>query len=601
MEQRRVSNWPRWKASSISTPVPPMPSALAALVVGFACWTLLCHLSVAAGFSFATTARVGWLCLLLGGGTFVGWRWRTWETTEERGDVAFLIAIGVIGAIITLVSHRPDADDTFYLSLAAHALAHPNEAVLSQDTLYGESGIPLLLAVYKISSFELLSAAISFALPIDVRTVYYLVIPTAFAVFLPFCWAIILRILAPDAVRLCVTALFLIFLVAGEAHWSAGNFGYVRMFQGKAVLVSLLMPLIYSQAWRFSSSGSSADWLLLASICVAAVGSSVTALFLVPPALGLALLSCWSPNRTVRSAAALAIALYPVCLAVFVREQTTTAIRGWLVQAPDYLMLLKNFFGAHQIYVLLPLAFLAWLGVRTPDRRRWILVLLIGYVAGPANPAFADFISAHITSAPLYWRVFWILPWPILTVLGLIGVARLIATYAVPAAWRGLAFASVLAGFAIVLLPFHVFRTANGVKIGSPNWKVAQPGFSVAEGVVAQVPPGVAVVAPEDVAIWIPTMVRRPAVLLTRELYGEMLLPFRDDVAERVLLHNTLSGKRSLNEASLNAIDRFVSERNLGAIVVADLARAALGLPLSERGFVERAKLANYSLFVLAR
>jgi len=50
---------------------------------------------------------------------------------------------------------------------------------------------------------------------------------------------------------LALIILVVLLVILGETHHSYGNFAFVRMHQGKAVLVTLMVPLIFFYAWSF--------------------------------------------------------------------------------------------------------------------------------------------------------------------------------------------------------------------------------------------------------------------------------------------------------------------------------------------------------------
>jgi hypothetical protein len=576
----------------------PIHDVLTGLVLSFALWTLVCHISVFTNLSFRTAAPFFFPCLALASTiTFLHARNRLHD--EQRpNNLVLILVLGGAGAAVTLIAHRPNIDDSFYLSIAAHAVSHPQESLLSHDTLYGEPDLPLLLAVYKVQSYELLSAAIAWSFSLDPATAYYLIVPVAFAIALPFGWSAILQALAPNALRPGFVMLFLLMILAGEGNWSAGNFAYVRMFQGKAVLVSLFVPLVYAQAWRYSQTRASWDWMVLAAVVVGAIGCSSTALFIVPCALALALAACWIPGCSIQRLSGLSLALYPVALALALRQQTVSALNQWLVAPADVTSLLVEFFGPHQIYVLLPLAWLSWLSVKSPDRRRRLVVLAVLYVAGPANPALSSLIAEHITSAPLYWRILWIVPWPVFSALGIVGILTWTrqswphASAPTLFAWSCLLFLATLA------LPNSVIRSGNGVRLGVPDWKVDWDGYTSALELVSLASGSSAVAAPEEISAWIPTMVNRPPVIMVREMYSAMLEPFRSDVNERVVLQQAISGRHPADELVRHAVDRLKRERHLDVIATTSAVRNSMGPLLNELGFTKELKIGDYSVFV---
>ena len=58
----------------------------------------------------------------------------------------------------------------------------------------------------------------------------------------------------------------LVLVAAGETHRWYGNFSFVRMWQGKAIFLSVFMPLVYAYALRFAVRPNLRDWTMLARL-----------------------------------------------------------------------------------------------------------------------------------------------------------------------------------------------------------------------------------------------------------------------------------------------------------------------------------------------
>ena len=69
----------------------------------------------------------------------------------------WLLAATVV--VVTLISHRPDTDDAFYVDVAVATADIPQLALLSVDTMHGIPDLPLHLPVYRVDSYELMNGA----------------------------------------------------------------------------------------------------------------------------------------------------------------------------------------------------------------------------------------------------------------------------------------------------------------------------------------------------------------------------------------------------------------------------------------------------------
>jgi hypothetical protein len=175
-----------------------------------------------------------------------------------------IAAVCLFAVVLTLLANRSDLDDAFYVAVAAFAHAHPKAPLLASDPMFGQDNFPLIFPSYQFSSFELLGAAIAWLLNIPAMNVIYCflaplaTLATVVSIF--FCSK---QIYARHWLATGIIAIALLLLL-GEGHRSFGNFAFVRIFQGKAIFLSAIVPLIYGLSFRYQSAqGTSRDLLLL--------------------------------------------------------------------------------------------------------------------------------------------------------------------------------------------------------------------------------------------------------------------------------------------------------------------------------------------------
>lgn len=231
-----------------------------------------------------------------------------------------LWALALLCVGLTLWAHRADFDDAFYVNLAVHAADAPGAALLTHDTMHGIEGLPLAVSVYRLQSFELLAGALAWLTPWTALEVMHVIFPLGFSLMIPFGLAALLRRLLPRSWFLAVLfGLFFLF-VAGDPHRSFGNFSFMRLQQGKSVLLSLMLPLTCAYALDFGRRPSPRSFGMLALVQVAAVGSSVSALWLAPSCAMLALLAClpWSLSGLRRMLIGLLSCAYPLGVGLWI-------------------------------------------------------------------------------------------------------------------------------------------------------------------------------------------------------------------------------------------------------------------------------------------
>src|SRR5947207_4816259 len=286
-----------------------------------------------------------------------------------------LLFLVITAPIITYVAHRPDVDDAVYVGTAADAVAHPELAVLSHDALYGDQKFPLMLPSYAVESYELLIALIARLLGGPPILWAHAVVPTILAALVPIAWFRLMQILAPRG-YVVATVLALLLLSLPAEFRGFGNFAFVRLFQGKALFVSIAIPLLFCFAWEFIETGRKRMWILSLACAIASVGLTASAIFVVPLALGLACLSCWRRGVTKRVMLAFLPAFYPLICGLAV-SHGFKALEAVFAQLPARAPIaVAMVLGTHNQYCFL-LVFLAAPFLERSAIRRWTVTVLV--------------------------------------------------------------------------------------------------------------------------------------------------------------------------------------------------------------------------------
>lgn len=513
-----------------------------------------------------------------------------------------ILASCLFAAALTLFSNRSDLDDAFYVAVAAFAHAHPHTALLATDPMFGQDNFPLIFPSYQFSSYELLGAAIAWLMNIPAMDVIYrLLAPlaamaTAASIF--FCTK---QMYARRWIATGIVAIVLL-LVLGECHRSFGNFGFVRIFQGKAIFLSAMVPLIYGLSFRYQSPvGTSRDLLLLTYVQLASIGLSNFAPLAAPMA-GLTAALAAHPidsrlrlERFLKLASTCAIALpYLAWIAWRSHDAAILASDGQESAAAAWL----EVFGPTQQFLIASILLLGPL--LTSDRTlRWRLAVpCILLLAVLLNPWLAGLISRYVTTPPVYWRVTWIFP---LTVFLAIGIA--ITTERVWQAKRGreLPFAIVtaigIAALGIVSLRGNIARPANHVQWSFAARKVDAHDMAVAEQAMRATASG-RLLAPDNIAGLVPMHEKHPDLVNVRSFYIDMLRDAMppDEYRDRQLLASWING--SAPPPSL--IVKALTDLDVTTVVTPTESATAAGTtnPLAAARFVPSTALHGYTIWL---
>ena len=267
-----------------------LPIALAAV------WTLAYQLVLIARWP-AQTIPWCFLAIALAGSFLLARLWRKTDATPGRGyrfhpSQALLFILAAACAITVLFIRRPNQDDIVYFHRALAQLS-----ALGRPIFLGQTSVDMKAAafspVHVATSHEMLMALLGHYLRLD-PLYFYQVIGHVFTAFsIPF-------VLYWCARRFCLNrwsaafgallgVLFLLVDSAGPAGF--GNTAFGRMWQGKAIVWILFLPIGLSLSYRYLCRANYSDLLWLTLLAVAGVGLSNTALYLVPAVIGCSCLS----------------------------------------------------------------------------------------------------------------------------------------------------------------------------------------------------------------------------------------------------------------------------------------------------------------------
>ena len=453
---------------------------------------------------------------------------KTWQATgnpaepkqvaARRRDLILLALIALLAAAVPFFFHRPDIDDSFYLALANQAITHPEIPILRHDALLDLPQIPIMLGIYQLHSFELFQGLVAWLCRCDPIGAAHLILPPVWAALSVLAGAAFFRMLLPRNWLAATVVAFVLTFALGGDHHSVANFSFLRLQQGKAVLLSLQVPLLFVFGWRFTRSGRLADWLLLLAGQIGAVGLSSTGIVVVPAAAAIALASGTAglPWRVLvrRLGTGLLTLAYPVTCAALV----VTAARGKIDHFPAAADLtlpqsIAAVLDQPGQYLLLWGLLMAWIALPSIAARRAVLVAALLYFVSALNPLFWRFVVPFTT--PASWRMLWFMP---VLLIAACGVTALVVR--LPRA-RGVAIAVLCGGALALSFHFNTFllRPSNYVSCGAARLDADQPEFDLAARIVVTADPRETVLAPETLSSWICTIPRHPPLVYVRESY----------------------------------------------------------------------------------
>lgn len=222
----------------------------------------------------------------------LGIRLRSWYRTPTRltdpGEafsiIAGLFALGLVLGVISTMLNRPDTDDISYFHRALVQLGNLDKPLIVTDTLYRSTCLPGMPSVQLISSYEMLVAFAAHLLGADPLWLYHNG-PAAMTAFLiPIVYYLVFREFGLSSRKslLAVVGTIIFLFLDGNLHRTYGNFAFVRLWQGKAIFLTLLLPYILRCCYRFFRRPSRENWALTLMTGICAVGLTSSGFFLVP-------------------------------------------------------------------------------------------------------------------------------------------------------------------------------------------------------------------------------------------------------------------------------------------------------------------------------
>jgi hypothetical protein len=366
-----------------------------------------------------------------------------------------LILVQVVGVV---TYGRPDWDDCFYLGAA---LDYQQGEILNDQEPTHREGFPIQ-AVYLLMSWELWGAILGRIAGIGPLVLFHSLLPP---ILVLACYAayraLLLELLPRRWVPLALIGLCGFHLWGISNLGNASNHFLIRIWQGKAVLLHWGLPLTTLAVIRFARQPGWRWWLTLFAGLVIDLGLSSSAIY-----LSVCLLSCLVPlllptapaGRRIAFVAGSILALAPpVGVGLLVRdairgdaayqpEATRGAVQTWFFEWDRYA---GN--GSAEVVWLVTLPLLT---ILLPTwRSRALLVglpaiLLVTY----GNPFLQAIVSARLTGAVTYYRLFWLYPVGLGLAVLLALAARLVGKLLAPALGFGegwLPLAACAAGLSI--------------------------------------------------------------------------------------------------------------------------------------------------------
>ena len=340
--------------------------------------------------------------------------------------VAILLIIWHISMVILHVG--PNVDDNFYVSESVTILSR--NRLMNVLPACGIEG-SVFPATYILVSWETFLAAISKLFLVSPAVLCHSILP---AFLLPLHY--MAYYLAAREISRRKTALFLLFVLllnfaCGPSTYNQGAFLTLRIWQGKAVLVNILLPLLLYEFLRITKAKkvSIRNIFCLFSLLLVSQAATTVGTYLAPVLYAIYALTFLIINRKGKEFFKLfipAVGITPFVLWklwILLSAGTLGDLsEGTGVYDRSFRELLMRYFGFSLVIIFFVIAIII-LAVRIrkgPQKplRFFFLIASLLMIILLINPLVMPFAERFITGSGVYWRVFWLLQINFVTAIG---------------------------------------------------------------------------------------------------------------------------------------------------------------------------------------
>jgi len=441
-------------------------------------------------------------------------------TAEPSSPWGALVALGwaVAMAVVSVTLVRANPDDLFYVNLSQW-VADTGDFPL-RDTVFSNLDFPISNWP-PMASYDAGAGTLAWLAGIHAGTVVYVVVPpiVAFLSVLAM-WRLLHAWRMPYAtIALSLALVFLLLDSDPVSYGAPGTLFVTRLWQGKVILLCLLVPWLLTRLVRYADRPTRPGALWLLTGGVAAVGLTTTAMFLVPLIALAGAVPLLRDRRHALTAFA-TTALYPLGAGV-----VTTAVGGHSADAFEARKLYR-FSGEWIAHAVFLDGFLAVVGVAA------VLLgcLLIPHRAarvtsGISAAAFGVVLVPGVTElgydlvglGPTLWRLSWACTIAVLVGVLVVRLALLLRGRRS----RNVAVVALLTGALLAVLGEPIWM--QGRWRPPFQWQRSETEMALTARLLDDLPAGARILAPESLAITVAVTTTDVKTVAPRDYYMDYL------------------------------------------------------------------------------
>lgn len=335
---------------------------------------------------------------------------------EEKIVTIIFVCILALQIAMTFVRYRSDADDSFYVSNAAMFL---NEKILNvYDSSMGiKSVAPLTL--YDFQIWEVFLSFLSKMISVEpVVLAHTLIIPILLSCSAAAYVALGKKLFIKSIhAKMFYIIISIFHLMGGFSAYSQGSFLLSRIWQGKAVYLSIVLPFFMTWMLELYEDSTNKMNYLKVTICIlAGLALNPSSMYVLGFQMAAMFVVICLKKRSFKIAiyAMPAIVLYGIFAVLLYLKANQYPNFIVDISKIDMSMICTafiNFFGKGIWYFIMYIISVGVILKYGGNNAK----ILFAYTPGILflcvwNPLIGKVIAEHITTAITFWRVFWLIP-----------------------------------------------------------------------------------------------------------------------------------------------------------------------------------------------
>ena len=329
-----------------------------------------------------------------------------------------------------------DIDDSFYLA-QTNTILHTNK-ILNVEPSSGivVGGMP---AQYKLVGYEVFIAVIAKLFTVNTAFLTHTILPVFFIPLHYLIMYLIGKKLYRDKGIYFVLLYAIVNMCSGYSVYSQGAFLLYRIWQGKAVLINCIIPLLILELLVIfeKSIVTGKDIAFLTLILYSGFGATTVGLYLAPIAYFSLVLSYTIYVRKWKNVMKLCIPVvfsmpYVFLKFILLYGNANGKVLDALTYNAENISWITEFFERFMnTNTLLVLTFALALCALFIGNNKKILISValpsVVVILTFANPIWSTFTAKYITGSEVYWRLFWLLEIPLVLVCAMMQLIQQIS------------------------------------------------------------------------------------------------------------------------------------------------------------------------------